>query len=579
MPLPTLRLATDDHRAAIHRMRHAVYAHELGQHPANDAGELRDELDAYNTYIVAESAGEVAGFVSVTPPGHRMSVDRYLERLPFARGAELFEVRLLTVAPGRRRGALATLLMHAALRWVEARGGRRVVALGRAGVLGLYEGVGLRRAGPVVRAGAVEYHLLHASTGEIRATLGPALEARLARAARWELPVPFAPEAACYHGGAFFEAVGPDFRTLERREQVVNADVLDAWFPPAPGVLDALCEHLPWLVRTSPPTQCEGLVRAVAGARGVDAGCILPGAGSSDLIFRALPRWLTRQSRVLILDPMYGEYAHVLEEVVRCRVDRFALDRAAGYALDAAAWAERVRAGRYDLAILVNPNSPTGRFAPRAALEAALASVPARTRVWVDETYVDFAGAGASLERWAAGRENVVVCKSMSKAYALSGMRVAYLCAAPRTLAGLRPLTPPWVVGLPAQLAAVRALEDPAYYAARWAETHALRDALAAALRALGVEVVPGAAGFLLCHLPPHAPTAARVVAGARRHGLFLRDVGSMGTVLGDRALRIAVKDGATNRWMARVLGEVLDGGPAEPPGETPPRTDHGETQ
>ena len=82
----------------------------------------------------------------------------------------------------------------------------------------------------------------------------------------------------------------------------------------------------------------------------------------------------------------------------------------------------------YDLVVLVNPNSPTGQFIPREKLEALLRSVPAKTRVWVDETYIEYAGTKESMERFAAGSENVIVCKSMSKVYALSGARVAYLC-------------------------------------------------------------------------------------------------------------------------------------------------------
>jgi hypothetical protein len=56
----------------------------------------------------------------------------------------------------------------------------------------------------------------------------------------------------CFHGGAFFQRVGERFDSLERSCAIVNADVLDAWFPPAPAVLGALCEDLPLLVRTSP---------------------------------------------------------------------------------------------------------------------------------------------------------------------------------------------------------------------------------------------------------------------------------------------------------------------------------------
>lgn len=560
---PVITLATAAHRQAIYRMRHDVYARELGQHAENCRGELRDPLDDGNTYLAALVDGVVAGFVSITPPGDRYSIDKYLprEEMPFAVDGGLYEIRLLTVGATHRRGVLAPLLMYAAQRWIESRGGTHVVALGRDEVLGLYLGVGLRCTGRQVRSGAVLYHLLHASTQQVRERMGCRARVldRLERGARWELPVPFHPAPACYHGGAFFGAIGPEFDDLRRRDHVINADVLDAWFPPAPGVLRALRDHLEWLARTSPPTQCEGLVRTIARVRGVDPACVLPGGGSSDLIFLALTRWLSRASRVLILDPMYGEYAHVLEQVVRCRVDRLRLERDRGYALDLDAWVDRLRRRRYDLAVIVNPNSPTGRHVPPGEMRAALARVPASTRVWIDETYVEYAGPGASLEGAAGELENVMVCKSMSKVYALSGMRVGYLCAAPAVTGELRPYSPPWAVGLPAQVAAVRALQDADYYRGRWEQTHALRAELAGALeRELGMEVLPGIANFVLCHLPPSGPGAAAVAERAREHGLFLRDAAGMGTAMGAHALRIAVKDAETNRRMIRILATVL---------------------
>lgn len=362
----------------------------------------------------------------------------------------------------------------------------------------------------------------------------------------------------CYHGGAFFEAVGEEFDALERLSTVISADVLDAWFPPAPSVVDAIQHHLPSLLRTSPPTACVGLIRAIARARGVEPANILAGGGSSDLIFLALTRWLAPASRVLILDPMYGEYAHVLEEVVGCRVDRLALSRRDGYLLDPDRWVDRLRATRYDLAILVNPNSPTGRHVPRASLEAAIDAVPNATRVWIDETYVDFVGRGESLEQFAAARDRVVVCKSMSKAYALSGARVGYLCASPSTIGELRGYNPPWAVSLVGQVAAVAALGDPGYYESRWRATHALRHELGCGLAQLGIHVVPGVANFALCHLPPGAPSAAEVVMAARERGLFLRELGAMGRSLDFGAFRIAVKDRATNARMLEILADVI---------------------
>jgi histidinol-phosphate/aromatic aminotransferase/cobyric acid decarboxylase-like protein len=321
--------------------------------------------------------------------------------------------------------------------------------------------------------------------------------------------------------------------------------------------LAALQEHLPWLLRTSPPTGCEGLIETIAQARAVATENILPGAGSSDLIFRALRHWLMPSSHALILDPTYGEYAHVLERVIGCTVDRLTLSRRNNYAVDLARL-EAAFADNYDLVVVVNPNSPTGRHIPRAELERVLRRAPARTRVWVDETYVEYAGAGQSLEVFAAHSENVIVCKSMSKVYALSGARAAYLCAGPHQLEQLRAITPPWVVSLPAQVAAVRALQDPDYYAARYAETAALREELAEQLRLLGLEIVPGVANFILCHLPPDAPDAAAVVKRCREQNLFLRDAAAMGLQLGRHTLRLAVKDAAINRRMVEILSTVL---------------------
>jgi histidinol-phosphate/aromatic aminotransferase/cobyric acid decarboxylase-like protein len=361
----------------------------------------------------------------------------------------------------------------------------------------------------------------------------------------------------CYHGGAFFNAIGPEFDHLERRHDIIAADVLDAWFDPSPKVVAALTQDLPWLLRTSPPTQCEGLARVIARTRGVSPESILPAAGSSDAIFLALRHWLTRDSRALILDPMYAEYAHVLERVIGCQVDRLSLSRENNYRLDVREL--RAAASReFDLIVIVNPNSPTGQHVARAELENVLRHLPASPLVWIDETYVEYAGPDQSLERFAAASKNVVICKSMSKVYALSGARAAYLCGPERIIEELRGITPPWAVSLPAQMAAVAALQDPSYYYARWQETHQLRRQLAAQLSSFaGWEIIPGLANFVLCHLPDNGPTAAEWVRRCRAHDFFVRDVGGMGRCFGRHALRIAVKDATTNHRMGRILSAI----------------------
>jgi histidinol-phosphate/aromatic aminotransferase/cobyric acid decarboxylase-like protein len=554
-------LAGDVEREEIYRIRHEVYAGELGQHPLNIAQRLTDSLDQGNVYLVAKAAGKMVGFISITPPeSPRYSIDKYISRemLPFSVDENLFEVRLLTVLRAHRGSEVAMLLMYAAFRWVESHGGRGLVAIGRREILDLYLKVGLKPAGQIARSGLVTYDLLYAPVSEIREKLHQfrGLLARMETKTDWQLDFSFQKPATCFHGGDFFKVVGERFENLERKDTIINADVLDAWFPPSPRVLAALREHLEWLVKTSPPTACEGLIAEIAKARNVKPSNILPGAGSSDLIFRALPRWLSPSSHVLILDPTYGEYAHTLEQVIGATVDRLVLSRKSDYEVDLDRLQNALRDG-YDLVVLVNPNSPTGRHIPRPALEALLRSVPPKTRVWVDETYVDYAGPNESLERFAARSENVIVCKSMSKVYALSGLRVAYLCAGAHQIEALRAITPPWVVGLPAQLAASVALKDPGYYSMRYAETKVLRERLGEQLTALGWKVIPGIANFLLAHFSENGTSAEGLIQECQRRGLFLRNAALMGSQMGSRAIRVAVKDAPTNARIVQIIEEV----------------------
>jgi histidinol-phosphate/aromatic aminotransferase/cobyric acid decarboxylase-like protein len=209
--------------------------------------------------------------------------------------------------------------------------------------------------------------------------------------------------------------------------------------------------------------------------------------------------------------------------------------------------------------VLVNPNSPTGQHVDRSVLAPLLAAAPRATRIWLDETYIEYAGPDQSLERFAAGSANIVVCKSMSKAYALSGARSAYLCGPAGVIDALRRIAPPWSVSLPAQVAAVEALRDPSYYDGCYRRTHALRRELAERLRRIdGVEVLEGVANFVLCHLSPRLPTAGAVVAACRQRGVFLRDAGNMGKALGDRALRIAVKQADDNGRIVAAVAHAV---------------------
>ncbi len=242
-----ISIAYDFDRESIYALRHEVYAEELHQHSITHNGMLSDSLDAFNEYIVAKIDGQLVGFVSITPPGiGKYSIDKYLARgdvdLSFDEG--LYEARILTVARPHRGTRLAAALMYAAGRWTEERGGTHLVAMGRIEVLSLYLKHGFKLLGRRIMAGAVTFELLNASIPQLRAAVERrhSFYQKLEREFEWGLPFPFSKSPCCFHGGAFFDDIGIDFETLERKDWIVNADACsDAWFPPSPTALQTRC--------------------------------------------------------------------------------------------------------------------------------------------------------------------------------------------------------------------------------------------------------------------------------------------------------------------------------------------------
>jgi len=546
-------------------IRHQVYAVELGQHEKNEAEKLSDSLDAVNTYIVAKVENKIVGFVSVTPPNKLgYSIDKYFirEELPLVFDQGLYEIRLLTVIKEWRGSFLTAILMKVVRDFVKTRGGTAVVAIGRLEVLKMYLQVGLHSLGRQVNSGRVTFELL---TARVEDLIPSSLQLQkaskdLENRVNWNIEFSIPGKTNfCYHGGDFFDAVGDEFEALDQRHNVINADVLDAWFDPAPNVIEALSSCLPWILKTSPPAGNEGMCRMLARSRGVQNNNIVAGAGSSDLIFLGLRHWIKSDSRVLILDPMYGEYAHVLEKVVKCKVDRLTLSREKNYKVQMEELSNCILRA-YDWVILVNPNSPTGQYIRKEELETLFKSAPEKTMFWIDETYLEYVAEAESLEQYSSVSKKVVICKSLSKIFALSGARCAYLCGPSHLMDELRLISPPWVVSLSGQIAVCEALRNLDYYRERWAETNKLREELALGLSRLGWEVVPGCANFLLCHLPSDQAVASVFISDCRSYGLFIRDVVSMGQCFDNHSLRIAVKDARTNLKILSVLQKVLSG-------------------
>jgi histidinol-phosphate aminotransferase len=189
---------------------------------------------------------------------------------------------------------------------------------------------------------------------------------------------------------------------------------------------------------------------------------------------------------------MYPEYArdtHTAWETGR-RAEDFALD------IDAAV--DLVRARRPHVVLLPSPNNPTGTALPPEAVSALCRALPEGVLV-VDEAYAEFrrAGTPSALELLPT-HPNLVVTRTMSKAFALAGARVGYLAASPDVCDALRVVRLPYHLSAVTQAVATAALGHADELLAKVDDLRTERDATVEWLRAERFTVADSDANFVL---------------------------------------------------------------------------------
>ncbi|MCG9894602.1 MAG: aminotransferase class I/II-fold pyridoxal phosphate-dependent enzyme [Fimbriimonadaceae bacterium] len=330
------------------------------------------------------------------------------------------------------------------------------------------------------------------------------------------------------------------------------ADVLDAWFGLPEPLLAGLAEELPFLLRVSPPTHSEGLETVIAEHRGLPAGSVLAADGSSRLIHLLLRRLVGPGDSMLVLEPTYSEYRHV-GELVGARVEACRLFSEDGFAWSAEEWLKHLQVNRPAVAVLVRPNNPTGtRIDPAGLLEA----VPESTTLLVDEAYIDYTDL-ESMEGAVAGCERLVVIKSLSKAYGLSGARLAYAVLPDRLREDLSSEIPPWSVSGVAQWLGCRIWDHSDWFQARRLETTEIRRGLVRALERFSGRVLADCANWVLWELP--SPWVnAEVVPKLAELGVYVRDAAATAPSLSSGTIRIAVRPPEEQARLLRTLDGVL---------------------
>jgi histidinol-phosphate aminotransferase len=167
----------------------------------------------------------------------------------------------------------------------------------------------------------------------------------------------------------------------------------------------------------------------------------------------------------------------------------------------------------------------------------------------VDEAYLSFVEDADSLLDFVD--EGLVLLRSMTKDYALAGLRLGYAVAAPHVIEAMATVRPPWSVNALAQAAGLAALADSEHLPSSRRAVAALRALVTKELGRLGLEVLPGAANFLLVRVGNGAAIRSALLA----KGVCVRDCTSFG--LPDY-IRIGLRPPPESGRLVAAMREVL---------------------
>ena len=327
---------------------------------------------------------------------------------------------------------------------------------------------------------------------------------------------------------------------LEPSEVVYFSSNINPYGPPA-SVVEAVQNEISrsFLARY-PDSRSQRLREKIGAYHGLPPDAVLVGNGTADLIW-LLAHAYGFQRQAAILSPTFSEYADGVimagghpNHLVLPGWQRISRRRFAPAGTTLAHTRQALESAAPWLVFICNPNNPTGEYLSPGELRYLWEGAP--DALWViDEAYAEFTEDPWSAAQWVMAGTNgdsrrargpgCVVLRSMTKDFALGGLRLGYLLPAPSIVERLQQVQPPWSVNGVAQLAGLVALDE-----MNWREetTARLRKdvwELQEGLRACGYAPLPTTVSYFLLPVGDAKSMRDRLVA----ERMFVRDCTSFG--------------------------------------------------
>jgi len=294
---------------------------------------------------------------------------------------------------------------------------------------------------------------------------------------------------------------------------------------------------------------------AVSKFHGVDERQVVPGNGATELLYASA--CVGDFKKAVIPVPAYVDYRSCAERA-GLAVETVPMEERDGFALDLARLAGCLDGG--EVVFIGSPNNPNGAVVERAGV-LRLADEKPDTVFVIDESFGGFVEGFQSTI--GCGRENVVTVVSMTKLFAIPGLRLGYAIAGQRLADSLRAHVDPWSVNAMAQAAGVEAMSDREYIRRTVKAVRQWREEMAAALGEIpGLKIFSASANYILARLEDG--DAAKLARGMlMNHGIAIRVCHNFEGLDG-RYFRLAVRDGVDNKKLVQAMrGQLGASAPA----------------
>ncbi|MBI2836273.1 MAG: histidinol-phosphate aminotransferase family protein [Chloroflexi bacterium] len=347
------------------------------------------------------------------------------------------------------------------------------------------------------------------------------------------------------HGGAESNKIGG---LSQAGQKVIDFSANVNPLGPSPRVKEALAR---FDFTRYPDVANRELTAMLSEANGVSCDHMVPANGSNQLVHLLAQVFLRQGDNVLIFGPTFGEYEFACR-LNGARVSFFKSREEDCFQWDVSRAVKRIEALKPALVFLCNPNNPTATSTTVGEIERLARSVTDGLMV-IDEAFINFtdhAGDSARLLK----RSNVVLLRSMTKDYAIAGLRLGYTISSKRVARLLRLYQPAWSVSTAAQVAGIASLSDPEHLQRTRAYVNETRTYLAAEMTRLGLKVFPSEVNFLLIKVGCGAEMQKKLLS----HDIYIRDCASFGL---PEFIRVAVLTRAECERLVAAMGEVLKGG------------------